>query len=607
MNWKDAPGQSPSTRRRATARKLLTSFLVGLLSVGVAWAGTGLMPTGATAPGERATGHHEKKFIGLDASSTATEAQTSSTQADAAPLPPLQAGQIYAGAAKISLRPRPEDYQAVYPGARWEHDQTKCETFTPSQSAIEGLMHVADFRVRWPENPDCLYMGGYGLGPMNSITSWDDDYGLWARSIAMQDAQGDTLVLTLIDAIYWEAHLNSLCPSDPCGFLDLAQQLSAQTGLPAKSFMFASTHSHTSMDFIGGWGAVPDWYMQQATDSLKTAVLDALASLQPAVLENGETIVRERNGERRDYYRSAEDDNMSWFRLLDADGQPGPNVCDTSAQTAAAPVPSPSATTVKGPKPQPGPGPTPVCTPPEPGPAIATVGAYPAHPVTEDESGGQADADFPAVFARSVESAYGGVGMFLQTGLGNMSPRGNKVEMGTGLAGQIPAVGGGTQVTNTDLRVGQSFWDQPATNVPLTSLGAAGFFDRKFNQLPAVVDAGKSGSPNHRCHSASPISVNTSVSAAKIGSLWITGGPGELFSNITNTLEERNPTGVTLALGLVNDGLGYIMQSFETDHLGRQGTGFVGDPIAEYEDAYSIDHCFGDATLENTISLLNSL
>jgi hypothetical protein len=148
------------------------------------------------------------------------------------------------------------------------------------------------------------------------------------------------------------------------------------------------------------------------------------------------------------------------------------------------------------------------------------------------------------------------------------------------------------------------------TNVPLGSLGVAGFFDRAFNQAPASIGEGR-GPDSRKCRSASAASVRTSVSAAKIGSLWITGGPGELFSNLTNSIEERNPTGVTLALGLVNDGLGYIMQSFETDHVGRQGTGFVGGigpaGIAEYEDAYSIDHCFGDAVLEKTIGLLDGL
>jgi hypothetical protein len=444
-------------------------------------------------------------------------------------------------------------------------------------------------------------MGGYGIGPMKAIGSWDDEYGLWARSVAMQDAQGHTLVMTLIDAVYWEAHYNSMCPKDPCGFLDLADQLAAETGLPAESFVFFSTHSHTAMDFIGGWGAVPDWYMQQATDSLKASVVHALNSMQPAVLEAGETILRERNGERRDFYRSAEDDNLSWFRLLDADDQPGPQPCEPHT-----PAPAPSPT--KGPKGGSLAGPTPVCEPAALGRAIATVGAYAAHPVTEDESGGQGDADFPAVFAKRVEEAYGGTGMFLQTGLGNMSPRGNKIDMGNGLASAVPAIGaGGSQVTNPDVRVGRLHWDQPTTNVPLGSLGVAGFFDRRFNQTPAVVDEGKSGTQNKRCHSASAVSVNTSVAAAKIGNLWITGGPGEIFSGISNTIEERNPGGVTLALGLVNDGLGYIIQSYETDHLGRQGTGFVGDPLAEYEDAYSIDHCIGDATLENTIELLGQI
>lgn len=261
--------------------------------------------------------------------------------------------------------------------------------------------------------------------------------------------------------------------------------------------------------------------------------------------------------------------------------------------------------------------------------------------MTEDESGGQGDADFPAVFAKAVEDKFGtqaapGVGMFLQTGLGNMSPRGDKVHMGTGLASYVPPIKQGEQVTNPDISVGRTFWDQPVTNIPLGHLGAAGIFDRTFNKQPAVVTAGDGstehanvgdgGAENKKCRSASHISVNTSVSAAKIGSLWITGGPGEVFSNLTNTVEERNQQGVTLALGLVNDGLGYIVESFETDHLGRQGVGFVGDvnghddgnpvqdaipdePLAlsEYEDAYSIDHCFGDATIQHTLQLLNSL
>jgi hypothetical protein len=572
------------------------------MSIGVAWAGSGLVPVRSE---DLTGGTEDPNAADASPSEDGDASGSSAMQFD------LESGQILAGAAKVSLEPRPEDMTEAFPEARWETDYNKCANLSENQEGVqEGLMHVADFRVRWAENPNCIFMGGYGIGPMNPIVSWDDEYGLWARSIAMSDGT-DTVVLTLIDAVYWEAHYSSLC--DGCGFIDLAETLSQELGVPPESFIFASTHSHTSPDFIGGWGAVPDWYMQQATDSLKAAVTQAIASMQPAVLEAGETLARQFNGERRDFYRSAEDDGLSWFRLVDADNRPRPEVCITP------PAPTPSEPNNgngngfgnQG-KDEPPTAPSPLCEPPAPGRAIATVGAYAAHPVTADESSGRADADFPGVFAARVEESFGGVGMFLQTGLGNMSPRGNKEEMGSGLAGLVPAIGSGKQIGDTDIRVGRTFWDQPSTNIPLGSLGVAGFFDRTFSQNPAVVNEGKSGADNKKCKSASPVSVNTSVSAVKVGGLWITGGPGELFANITNTIEERNPNGVTLALGLVNDGLGYIVQNFETDHVGRQGVGFVGDVegqvgLAEYEDAYSIDHCFGDAVLEKTIALLGTL
>ena len=650
-DWTTPPGGTRAPRN--IAKTLLTSLIVGVLSVGMAWAGAGLVPVSVDKATDSAQGRGVENFQGAEESGDGgAPAAAAYSPAD------LQPGQILAGAAKVSLFPRPEDYQEQFPGARWEQDQTKCEFTDPSGNGIkEGATHVADFRVRWPENPDCLYMGGYGIGPVNSITSWDEEFGLWSRSVAMQDSNGDALVMTLIDAVYWEAFYNSLCPGDPCGFLPLAEQLAEETGLKPENFVFFSTHSHTAPDFIGGWGAVPDWYMQQATDSLKASAKAALAQMEPAVLEAGEAIVRQHNSERRRHYRSAEDDGMSWFRLIDADNQPRPEVCTTPAPTPAPTEGNNGNGEGNGfgnqGKETPAPAPEPTCEPAAEGRAIATVAAYAGHPVTEDESGGQGDADFPAVFAREVERDFGGVGMFLQTGLGNMSPRGagigdspkacsdgidndedgkvdsaedegctgdtpekraadsselaDKEQIGIGLAAILPGVGGGTQITDTDLRVGRTTWDHPVTNIPLGSLGVAGFFDRTFNETPAAVNIGKSSYQHKKCSSASAISVETSVSAAKIGNLWITGGPGELFANLTNSIEEHNTRGITLALGLANDGLGYIVQSFETDHVARQGVGFANGPLSEYEDAYSIDHCFGDATLEHTRNLLDSL
>ena len=578
-HWDAPPGAPVVAGGRRAVRAVFISLLVGMLSLGAAWAGSGLMPTGGLTQELDATAKR-----GAASTEAAAADITQKVRTFAA-----ESGGFLAGAAKISMEPKPAAFGGV-----WETDREACATLSPSEAGVSGsATHVHDTRVRWAENPNCIYMGGYGIGPMNPITSWSDPYGLWVRSVAMRDSQGDTLVMTLIDAVYWEARYNSMCGDNPCGWFDIKEQLAAELKIPQDSLMFASTHSHTAPDFIGGWGGVPQWYMDQMTASIKDSVKAAIANLRPAVLEIGETIVRERNGERRDFYWSAEDDTFSWFRLVDASDQPSAGGCTNGEGNG------------NGNGKDPAPAPTPICEPANPGTAIATVGAYAAHPVTADEGAGIADADFPAVFAKKVEDNFGGVGVFYQTGLGNMSPRGNKVEMGEGLASYVPAMGTGRFVAAPDLRVKETRWTQPVTNGPLGSLGAGGFFDRTMNETPAQVAGGKNG--QRPCTSASPISVETGITAAKVGPLWITGGPGELFSNITNTIEERNPSGVVMALGLVNDGLGYIIQEFETDHVGRQGTGFVGQPLAEYEDAYSIDHCIGDMTLMHTINTLGSL
>ena len=45
----------------------------------------------------------------------------------------------------------------------------------------------------------------------------------------------------------------------------------------------------------------------------------------------------------------------------------------------------------------------------------------------------------------------------------------------------------------------------------------------------------------------------------------------------------------------------------ETDHVARQAVGFVNGPLSEYEDAYSIDACFGDHALEQTLAAMGQL
>ncbi len=546
------------------ARYLLIPFLVGAISLGAAWAGVVTAPAPEVTPEGVAAATtvskaakskvdiassqtKQQRRANAAATAAAVKAGAEAEQAISALMAAPGDGKVLAGAAKVSIAPRPDDSK----GEKWAKEG--CAIV--GSDAPSAATHVPNFRSPWPENPWCIYMGGYGIGPMNPITSIDEEYGLWARSVAIGDGS-DTIVLTILDGTSYMGDYNRFC--NDCGAFELARDLGAELGIDPAGFMFASTHSHTAPDFIGGWGGVPEWYMKQVTEALRTSVRRSVARMKPATLEAGDVLARAQNGERRDTYRSAESDTLSWFRAINA----------ASGKT------------------------------------IATVGAYAAHPVTVKPKG-VGDADFPAVFDKALEHRFGGVGLYFMKGLGNMSPRGDKVVMGESLAALVPEVGAGTRVDGTDVRAARAMWDQPVTNSGLTALGVPGFFDRPFSQKPAAVRIGKS--QTRPCTSTSPVSVSTGITAAKVGNLTVTGAPGETFSNLANTIEERNATGVSLPLAQVNDGLGYIIQNFESYPEARQGTGFVGANTFEYEDAYSIDQCFGDMVLETTIQVLGKL
>jgi hypothetical protein len=407
-------------------------------------------------------------------------------------------------------------------------------------------------------------MGGFGIGPMNPVSSWDQDRGLWVRAVALRDKDGDDLVLAILDGegYFWD-YANKC---DDCGIKQITASLAADQslGLKPDNIVVAATHSHSSPDFIGGWGFVPDWYMQQVSDTIKATIRAAMASMRPAVLEAGEHEARPFNSERRGTYRSAEEQHLAWLRAYD----PGKK-----------------------------------------GETIATVGAYAAHPTAFGTNGGKASADWPGLFEKSLESRFGGVGLDFMTGLGNMSNSGlGNPQRDADLAGLIDNVGEGNRIENPDIRTTRTTWTQPATNVPLTALGLPGFFDRKFLQSPSSVSTGKSASAP--CASSSPVSVEVASSAARIGNEFaLTASPGEIFSNLSNTIKEKSGAAVTMPLGQANDALGYMPQSFELSPVGQQGLGFALDGVAvvNYEDSYSIDRCYGDMALETAIGLLGGL
>ena len=555
---------------RTLVRSTLVAGLTGTLMVSAAWAGIGISPVPTAAPDTPLRAPIAKAAgSAVDGAAVAGISPTS-----------VAAGQLLVGAARTSMLPRPEDMKAKgFPDARWETDPAKCQRMDQSvldqlpataQQAPDGIVTAGS---PWHENPDCIYMGGFGIGPANPVKAFDPTYGLWVRSLAFSDGH-TPFVMTVVDAEGWLWDHKNMCTD--CGAKQINAALAADPELAAlgakpSSFILHATHSHSGPDFIGGWGGVPSWYLAQITAEIKATAKQALLSMQPATLEAGEIEARGFNSERRDTYRAAEEQQLSWLR--------------------AVAVPADDAKKKDAPQ------------------VIATLGAYAAHPTTRGTNNGVASSDWVGLFEKRLEDRFGGIGMHFMTGLGNMSASGG-TGIGTKLADLLPEVGSGTQVTDTSIRVAQTTYRSALTNVPLDALGTPGFFDRKFDPQPVAVNVGETSTAP--CTSASPQSVELPITVAKIGSqLVFTTGAGEEFSNLTNTIKEKNTGKVTFPLAQVNDALGYMPQSFELSQVGQQGLGFVDQATGyagiNYEDSYAIDKCFGDMAMETALGQLAAL
>src|SRR3954469_10175344 len=329
------PRHSPGARMRTIVRSTLIAGLTGSLMVSAAWAGLGLAPSPVptalpSLPTSAATG----------GTTTSAGGSTTATATTAA----LSGGQVLVGAAKTSMTPRPADMAARFPGARWETDPAKCNSEDPAwfqdvptaaTTASDGVVSAGS---PWPENPDCIYMGGFGIGPANPVKAFDSELGLWVRSVAISD--GTTpFVMTVVDAEGWLWDYKSKCTD--CGAKQISAALAADPDLAAlgakpESFILHATHSHSGPDFIGGWGFVPDWYMAQITETIKATAKQALLSMQPATLETGEVEARAFNGERRDTYRAAEEQQLSWLLPVAVDSAPPAPVAAAAAPAATA-------------------------------------------------------------------------------------------------------------------------------------------------------------------------------------------------------------------------------------------------------------------------------
>jgi hypothetical protein len=586
-------GANSGTGRRRL-RRLVVAAATGMLTVSVAYASVGLAPVGvltggddegSSAASEERDGRGKPPWAGgPGAPDDPTDPDPGDPTNPEAPGDPGDPGApvvggpvpggtavVQVGAARRSIDPAPGE------GDVWKQDLADCGLLDASTIAqVPGMLAdvLGGTGSPWPQDPDCLYLGGYGIGPMHPMVDVDDGFGLTTRAVAIRGTDGGTFVLAVVDGIGWMWERQHTCPD--CGAAAIAQRLGAELAIDPAGIWIHATHSHTAPDFMGAWGGVPGWYLEQVTATLEATVRDAVADLAPAVLEVGEQVARGHNRERRSTYRSAEEAHLGFARALAVTDDGSRFLVDPARDGAPA--------------------------------VLATLGAYAAHPTTVSAAAGIAHPDWPALFERRAEQRDGGTAVHAMTGLGNLSTAGG-TQMGTDLADELPPPGTGRLLRRADVRVASRTLTHPVSNLPLTLLGVPGFVDRTFRMQPAQVRTGPRPD-TAPCVSAAPASVEAPIAAVRIGDeLALTAAPGELYANLSNTIKERSGARVTLPLSQVNDALGYIGQSFEVDRASQQGLGFAADGhlFVDYEDSYAIDVCFGDEVLERSLELLADL
>jgi hypothetical protein len=584
------------------------AFVAGAVLVGAAWAGVGLAPVSAPS------GPLDDLLPGagdlLPAPSAQAEAAVEALgDGDGPPsldgLERLAPGELLVGAAVTSLDPDRDLWQT-------EGCSEYVSNFPEEVTHLAGdlLEHQT---LTWPRSPDCIYLGGYGIGPARAATGVDPHAGVNVRSLAISNGE-QTILWQTVDLVgYFARYRDDLCGD--CGILDIRRRISEEVGIPVVNVAIGSTHTHGGADGYGAWGGLPDWYRAQVRDQILVGAYDALRAMRPAALETGSVDARAFNSQRRDTYWSTADYGAVWLqaRAL-GDGDDGGD---------------------GGPGKGRGRGGQPAPEAPAPGEVIATLVNYAAHPVV---LGSQPvmHGDWPATAAKALGDQLGGVGLVMEGGLGNVSPsrptqRGHDltgdgtydqydqvIEMGEDFASFIGADidrGGHRMVDNEVVAVSETI-EHPVTNWLEAGLGVAGLLDRDFLPGDAAGVAGayqwaKSGDHGRLrgCATAGPLTIKTEVSGYRVGDLVVLTGPGELFSNMSQVVKSRARRnalggGQAMVFAQMQDSLGYIIQSFEVDPIGGVTT-YAG--VAEYEETFMLDRCFGDHVLDTQLSIIPRL
>ena len=391
-----------------------------------------------------------------------------------------------------------------------------------------------------------ICLGGYGSCPNGggrTMTGIKD--ALWARSIAIGDREGGSMILVHTTNI---GLFSSYKTIPGVGAYHIRQAISERTGVPADHVIVQADHSHAGPDTIGIWGGVPTSYLSLLQEAAVDAGEQAWTSRRPARIKVG---TADGPGITSSYDSEPNTRTDDEFRLLFADDAKGRR--------------------------------------------IATLTNYSPHATVLGSGNKGASGDWPEWAALIAEARYGGIG------LGSVGTLGRE-DFGAeedGAAGEAEArdrlsrlmteaTAAAQPIADTGVDVRTTFLREPLAQPILLA-----------NLIPeGTIDAGGYDLSMDRDTNAPWLTgglIGTYAGAARVGDVFFGVAPGETFPEVQFYLREEGGVKQARAhfhLGASNDFLGYMLRPLEHyPQVAQEGAFYLGGcPEEEFLAAAQVQY-----------------
>lgn len=382
----------------------------------------------------------------------------------------------------------------------------------------------------FPDNKG-LWLGGYGLGAAGRKSSGVVDHRISARAMVISNDAGDTLAF----AINETQGMFAAYQQGPYGLDDARRKINLQTGIPMDHIVLGSDHSHASVDTTFVWGGVPDNYLEFIHDQIIEAVVTAFNNRVPATIAVGSA-----------------DDPSYGGDPLGIPGMPDQDYVDKTIRVLQAKRLD--------------------------GSTVVTFIEAPFHPTSYGSSHSSTntsslDSDWPGRVGDWAASTQGGLGIGWQGDIGRQGSNGGEVRIEaaaqTALDTSMAPITDGTidgrvQLMTEEITNPVYIWFLNGAKAASPVLCAGGGSINPPYGTPPTLQAGGFSlcSPIPRANTppyGAGVLSGLWATTFRIGDVLISGGPGEVYPNLADTVRRTVPGARHFYLGLAQDQVGYII------------------------------------------------